>query len=34
VASPGTVGWQVVASDDRGNTASAPGPAVRVLACP
>jgi RNA polymerase sigma factor (sigma-70 family) len=34
VASPGTVAWQVVATDDRGNTASAPGPAVRVLDCP
>jgi RNA polymerase sigma factor (sigma-70 family) len=34
VASPGTVSWQVVATDDRGNTASAPGPAVQVVACP
>jgi RNA polymerase sigma factor (sigma-70 family) len=34
VTAPGVVPWQVVASDDRGNTASAPGPAVRVLACP
>jgi hypothetical protein len=34
VPSPGTVSWQVVATDNRGNTASAPGPAVRVLACP
>ena len=34
VASPGTVSWQVVATDDRGNTASAPGPAVQVIACP
>jgi len=32
-ASPGTVPWQVVATDSRGNTASAPGPPVRVLAC-
>jgi RNA polymerase sigma factor (sigma-70 family) len=31
--SPGTVSWQVVATDSRGNTASAPGPPVRVLAC-
>jgi RNA polymerase sigma factor (sigma-70 family) len=34
VAAPGDVPWQVVASDNRGYTASAPGPAVRVLACP
>jgi RNA polymerase sigma factor (sigma-70 family) len=33
VASPGTASWQVVATDARGNTASAPGPPVRVLAC-
>jgi hypothetical protein len=33
VPTPGTVPWQVVASDDRGNTASVSGPAVRVLAC-
>jgi hypothetical protein len=33
VASPGTVSWQVVATDDRGNTASAPGPAVQVIPC-
>ena len=32
-ASPGTVSWQVVATDSQGNTASAPGPPVRVLAC-
>jgi hypothetical protein len=34
VASPGTVSWQVVATDDRGNTASASGPVVQVIACP
>jgi RNA polymerase sigma factor (sigma-70 family) len=34
VASPGTVSWQVAATDDRGNTASASGPAVQVIACP
>jgi RNA polymerase sigma factor (sigma-70 family) len=34
VPARGTVPWQVVATDDRGNTASASGPAVRVLACP
>jgi RNA polymerase sigma factor (sigma-70 family) len=34
VASPGTVSWQVVATDGRGNTASASGPAVQVIACP
>jgi RNA polymerase sigma factor (sigma-70 family) len=34
VASPGAVSWQVVATDDRGNTASASGPAVPVVACP
>src|SRR5512132_3979794 len=33
VPTRGTVPWQVVATDDRGNTASASGPAVRVLAC-
>jgi len=33
VPTPGTVPWQVVATDDRGNTASASGPAVRVLDC-
>jgi hypothetical protein len=33
VANPGTVPWQVVATDTRGNTASAAGPPVRVLAC-
>jgi hypothetical protein len=32
-ASPGTVSWQVVATDSRGNTASASGTPVRVLAC-
>jgi Viral BACON domain len=30
----GTVPWQVVATDARGNSASASGPPVRVLACP
>jgi RNA polymerase sigma factor (sigma-70 family) len=34
VPARGTIPWQVVATDDRGNTASASGPAVRVLACP
>jgi hypothetical protein len=34
VAGPGLVPWQVVATDVRGNTATAPGPAVRVLVCP
>jgi hypothetical protein len=34
VPTRGSVPWQVVATDDRGNTASASGPAVRVLACP
>jgi hypothetical protein len=34
VPTRGTVPWQVVATDDRGNTASASGPTVRVLACP
>jgi RNA polymerase sigma factor (sigma-70 family) len=33
VPARGTVPWRVVATDDRGNTASASGPAVRVLAC-
>jgi len=33
VPTPGTVPWQVVATDDRGNTTAASGPAVRVLAC-
>jgi hypothetical protein len=33
VASAGTVSWQVVATDARGNTASAPGPPVSVLPC-
>jgi RNA polymerase sigma factor (sigma-70 family) len=33
VPARGTAPWQVVATDDRGNTASASGPAVRVLAC-
>ncbi len=33
VPTPGTVPGQVVAGADRGNTASASGPAVRVLAC-
>jgi RNA polymerase sigma factor (sigma-70 family) len=31
---PGTVPWQVVATDARGNTATASGPPVQVLACP
>jgi RNA polymerase sigma factor (sigma-70 family) len=34
VPTRGTLPWQVVAADARGNTASASGPAVRVLACP
>ena len=34
VDSPALVPWQVVATDARGNTAMAPGPPVRVLACP
>jgi hypothetical protein len=34
VTSPGTVSWQVVATDERGNTASASGPAVQVIPCP
>ena len=33
-ASPGTVSWQVVATDDRGNTASASGPAVTACRLP
>jgi hypothetical protein len=33
VPTPGTVSWTVVATDDRGNSASAAGPPVRVLAC-
>ena len=31
---PGSVPWQVVATDERGNTASAPGPAVTASPCP
>jgi len=34
VPTPGTVPWTVVATDSRGNSASASGPPVRVLACP
>jgi RNA polymerase sigma factor (sigma-70 family) len=34
VPTPGTVPWTVVATDNRGNSASASGPPVRVLACP
>lgn len=34
VPSAGSVSWQVVATDVRGNTAPASGPPVRVLACP
>jgi RNA polymerase sigma factor (sigma-70 family) len=34
VPTPGTVPWQVVATDERGNTATVPGPAVLVLPCP
>jgi hypothetical protein len=34
VQSAGTVPWQVVATDTRGNTATASGPAVTVLPCP
>jgi RNA polymerase sigma factor (sigma-70 family) len=30
---PGTVAWQVVATDARGNSATAPGPPVTVVAC-
>ena len=33
VPTPGTVPWTVVATDNRGNSASASGPPVRVLAC-
>jgi hypothetical protein len=33
VASPGSVSWTVVATDSRGNSASASGPPVGVLAC-
>jgi hypothetical protein len=33
VPTPGTVSWTVVATDNRGNSASASGPPVRVLAC-
>jgi hypothetical protein len=33
VDKPGTVAWQVVATDARGNSATAPGPAVTVVAC-
>ena len=33
VATPGTVSWTVVATDDRGNSASASGTPVRVLSC-
>jgi hypothetical protein len=34
VPTPGTVPWTVVATDNRGNSASASGPPVRVLPCP
>jgi hypothetical protein len=34
VPGAGSVSWQVVATDARGNTAAASGPPVRVLACP
>jgi hypothetical protein len=34
VSAAGTVSWQVVAADARGNSASASGPPVRVLARP
>jgi RNA polymerase sigma factor (sigma-70 family) len=34
VDGPALVPWQVVATDARGNAAMAPGPPVRVLACP
>jgi hypothetical protein len=30
---PGVIAWQVVATDDRGNTASASGPPVTATAC-
>jgi hypothetical protein len=33
VPTPGTVPWSIVATDDRGNSASAPGTPVRVLPC-
>jgi hypothetical protein len=33
VPTPGTVPWTVVATDSRGNSASASGPPVRVLTC-
>jgi hypothetical protein len=33
VDKPGTVAWQVVATDARGNSATAPGPPVTVVAC-
>jgi RNA polymerase sigma factor (sigma-70 family) len=33
VDKPGTVTWQVVATDARGNSATAPGPPVTVVAC-
>jgi hypothetical protein len=33
VATPGSVAWQVVATDNRGNTATASGAPVLVLAC-
>ena len=32
--SPGTIPWTVVATDARGNTASASGPAVTASPCP
>jgi hypothetical protein len=34
MSTPGTVPWQVVATDNRGNTASESGPPVQVVACP
>ena len=33
VDKPGTLAWQVVATDARGNSATAPGPPVTVVAC-
>ena len=33
VDKPGTVAWQVVATDARGNSAQASGPPVTVLPC-
>jgi RNA polymerase sigma factor (sigma-70 family) len=33
VDTPATVAWQVVATDARGNSATAPGPPVTVVAC-